>query len=91
MVSAPTPACRAAASSASVLPGPVKTTRLGSKPARSTARSSPPEATSAPRPTEARVLSTAGELLALQAKAISTVSGMAARKAVARARSTSAS
>ena len=49
-VTARTPAATAAASSSSRLPGPVTTTRSGSKPARRTWRSSPPEATSAPSP-----------------------------------------
>ena len=49
-VTARIPAATAARSSSSRLPGPVMTTRPGSIPARSTAASSPPDATSAPSP-----------------------------------------
>ena len=49
-----TPASTAAASSSSRLPGPVNTTCPASKPARRTCRSSPPDATSAPRPSPRR-------------------------------------
>ena len=82
MVSPPMPAARAASSSASVLPGPVKTIRSGETPARSTARSSPPDATSAPRPAAAMTCSTPGEGLALMAKATSTPAGSASRSRV---------
>ena len=72
------PAATAAASSSSRLPGPVRTMRLGSKPARRTCRSSPPDATSAPIPRPRRCWRTASSGFALTANARSNDAGSAA-------------
>ena len=66
-LNSPMPRSTPSAISASLLPTPEKTIRSAGNPARSAARSSPPETMSAPAPRPARIFSRAWEPLALSA------------------------